>query len=240
MTRVLTLTTDFGTQDWFVGTMKGVILGIAPRCSIVDLTHEIPAGDVRAGAFALEAACGYFPKRTIHVAVVDPGVGSARAAIAVETARFTFVGPDNGLLSRALRFEKIKAVRWIENQRYFGADVSRTFHGRDVFAPVAAHLCRGVPLSRMGRLAADFHRLPLPDPTSTPNRIRGEIRERDHEHQRHSFARRAFRPRAGFGAWTPPDFALGEVLSGGQARRRFGLYWLEWVAGTSDSWRQRG
>ena len=96
--QIITLTTDFGTQDWFVGTMKGVILGIAPRAAIVDITHEIPAGDIRAGAFALAAGYRFFPKGTVHVAVVDPGVGGARKAIAVQTANYLFVGPDNGVL----------------------------------------------------------------------------------------------------------------------------------------------
>ena len=97
--RIITLTTDFGTRDWFVGTMKAVILGILPRAKVVDITHEIPPGDIRAGAFALMASCRYFPRGTVHVAVVDPGVGSQRQAIAVQTARRFFVGPDNGMLS---------------------------------------------------------------------------------------------------------------------------------------------
>src|SRR6185295_19117926 len=108
--RIITLTTDFGTSDWFVGTMKGVILAIHPRANIVDLTHEIPAGGIRAGAFALAASCKYFPKQTIHVAVVDPGVGGPRKAIAVQTADYTFIGPDNGVLSFALAKENIKAI----------------------------------------------------------------------------------------------------------------------------------
>ena len=97
--RIITLTTDFGTRDWFVGTMKAVILGILPRANVVDITHEIPSGDIRAGAFALMASCRYFPRGTVHVAVVDPGVGRQRPAIAVQTARRFFVGPDNGMLS---------------------------------------------------------------------------------------------------------------------------------------------
>jgi S-adenosyl-L-methionine hydrolase (adenosine-forming) len=108
---VITLTTDFSTRDWFVGTMKGVILGINPRATIIDLSHDIPAGNIHAGAFALAAGCRFFPKGAVHVAVVDPGVGSARPAIAVQTARACFVGPDNGVLSWALaKGRKVKYV----------------------------------------------------------------------------------------------------------------------------------
>lgn len=162
--RIITLTTDFGTRDWFVGTMKGVILGIAPRAQVVDITHEVPPGDIRAGAFALMAACRYFPKGTVHVAVVDPGVGSQRQAIAVQTANGTFIGPDNGVLSWALMREKIKTIRLLENQKYFLKERSHTFHGRDIFAPVAAHVSRGLPVQRLGRELKDFQRLPWPTP----------------------------------------------------------------------------
>jgi len=176
----ITLTTDFGTCDWFVGTMKGVVLGINPRAVIVDLTHEIPPGDIRAGAFALMAGCRYFPKGTVHVAVVDPGVGSRRRAIAVQTANYFFVGPDNGVLSWALAREKIKAIRQLENQKYFLKTISRTFHGRDIFAPVAAHLSRGLAVKRLGRELKDFVRLPWPKLTKHLGGIRGEIVYTDH------------------------------------------------------------
>ncbi|HEV2436788.1 MAG TPA: SAM-dependent chlorinase/fluorinase [Verrucomicrobiae bacterium] len=176
----ITLTTDFGVRDWFVGTMKGVVLGINPRAVIVDLTHEIPAGDIRAGAFALMAACRFFSKGTVHVAVVDPGVGSQRRALAVQTANYLFVGPDNGVLSWALAREKIKTVRQLENPKYFLETISRTFHGRDIFAPVAAHLSRGLPLERLGRELKDFVHLPWPKPTQRRGEIRGEIVHLDH------------------------------------------------------------
>src|SRR5208283_126339 len=161
---LITLTTDFGTRDWFVGTMKGVILSRCPRAAIVDITHEIPAGDIRAGAFALAAGCRFFPKGTVHVAVVDPGVGSARHAIVVQTANYFFVGPDNGVLSFALAKEKIKTIRRLENKGIFLQPVSCTFHGRDIFAPVAARLCRGFPIHKLGPLQKDFVRLPWPEP----------------------------------------------------------------------------
>lgn len=177
---IIALTTDFGMRDWFVGTMKGVVLGINPRAVIVDLTHEIPPGDIRAGAFALMAAYRYFPKSTVQVAVVDPGVGSRRRAIAVQTTNYVFVGPDNGVLSWALAREKIKAIRQLENPKYFLKTISRTFHGRDIFAPVAAHLSRGVPMKQLGRELDDFIRLPWPKPAKQRGEIRGEIAHIDH------------------------------------------------------------
>lgn len=147
---LITLTTDFGARDWYAGVMKGVIARIAPEAEVIDLTHEIPAGDIRAGAFALAAAYRFFPKGSIHLGVVDPGVGSARPGVAVQTADFWFLGPDNGLLSWALAREKLLAIRALEQPDYFLKPVSGTFHGRDVFAPVAAHLSRGVPMEKFG------------------------------------------------------------------------------------------
>ena len=173
--RTLTLTTDFGAQDWFVGTMKGVILNVNPSATVVDITHGIPAGDIRAGAFALRAACRYFPKGSVHVAVVDPGVGSARRAIAVRTADYFFVGPDNGVLSFALMRERIESIRRLENETYFLHPLSATFHGRDVFAPVAAHLSRGLPLARLGPAQQKFVRLPWRRPKAGDDRVEGEV-----------------------------------------------------------------
>jgi S-adenosyl-L-methionine hydrolase (adenosine-forming) len=173
--KIITLTTDFGTADWFAGTMKGVILGIAPNATIVDLTHEIPPGDIRAGAFALAASHRFFPEGTVHVVVVDPGVGSARKAILAQTKNGFYLGPDNGVLSWVLGREKIKAIRQLENQKCFLRPVSQTFHGRDVFAPVAAHLSRGLPIQKLGSPLDDFVRLPWPQPRQTANAIRGEV-----------------------------------------------------------------
>jgi S-adenosyl-L-methionine hydrolase (adenosine-forming) len=172
---VITLTTDFGMDDWFVGTIKGVILRLAPEARIVDLTHEIPAGSLRAGAFALMAGYSFFAKGTIHVAVVDPGVGSGRRAIAVQTARYYFIGPDNGVLSFALRHEKIVAVRELANDALFLKPVSRTFHGRDLFAPVAARLARGLAFAKLGPPVQDPVRLPWPELRSDRNGIAGEV-----------------------------------------------------------------
>jgi S-adenosylmethionine hydrolase len=173
--RIITLTTDFGAADWFVGTMKGVILGIQPRARLVDITHEIPVGDIRAGAFALAASCKFFPRQTVHVAVVDPGVGSRRRAIAVQTLNYLFVGPDNGILSLALAREKIKAVHQVTNEQLFLRPVSNTFHGRDVFAPVAANLSKGLPLASVGPSMKEFVKLSWPEPQRTANSIKGEI-----------------------------------------------------------------
>jgi hypothetical protein len=172
---LITLTTDFGTRDWFVGAMKGVILGLQPEATLVDLTHDVASGDIRAGAFALMAACSLFPKGTVHLAVVDPGVGGPRQALAVQTANYFFVGPDNGLLSFALAREKIRRICRLENWRFFLKTVSRTFHGRDVFAPVAAHLSRGIAIEQLGPRLDDFVRLDWPPVVVHPNRIQGEI-----------------------------------------------------------------
>ena len=173
--RVITLTTDFGATDWFVGTMKGVILGINTQVQIVDVTHEISPGDTRGGAFALAASYNFFPRRTIHVVVVDPGVGSQRGAIAVQTANYFFVGPDNGVLSFALSREKIKAVRQITNEHLILQPVSNTFHGRDLFAPVAAHLSKGWPIQKAGPATKGFVKIDWPEPRRRWRSIVGEI-----------------------------------------------------------------
>lgn len=160
--------------------MKGVILGLAPRAQVIDLTHEIAPGDIRAGAFSLAASNAFFPRGTIHVAVVDPGVGTQRRAIAVRTSSYLFVGPDNGLLSWALAKETIEAIHVMENKAYFLPEVSATFHGRDVFAPVAAHLCRGVPLHKLGPPLNDCIRLEWPETKPIPQGIQGEVLYIDH------------------------------------------------------------
>lgn len=172
---LITLTTDFGTADWFVGVMKGVILRLSPSVRIIDLTHAVPLGDVRAGAFALMAGCRFFPKGSIHVTVVDPGVGSQRRAIAVETEDHFFIGPDNGVLSWALKSERVRRIIALANDACFLKPVSRTFHGRDVFAPVAAHLSRGLSLGKLGPELADFQRLNWPQPVSASGVLVGEV-----------------------------------------------------------------
>jgi S-adenosylmethionine hydrolase len=151
---VITLTTDFGLSNTFVGVMKGVILSIAPNVRLVDLTHAIAPQNIVEASARLEAAVGYFPQGSIHLVVVDPGVGSDRAAVIVRTERSIFVAPDNGVLTLPLGFQPpIEAVQITASAAPFLlSPVSATFHGRDVFAPVAAHIAAGVPLARFGDL----------------------------------------------------------------------------------------
>jgi S-adenosylmethionine hydrolase len=159
---LITLTTDFGLRDHYVGVMKGVIAGIAPDARIVDICHEIPAYDVAEGAFTIAQAYHWFPAGTIHVVVVDPGVGSARRPIVAEVGGHVFVAPDNGVLSQV--FERATpSVFSVDIERYALKPTSQTFHGRDVFAPVAAHLANGVVLSETGTAITDFIQL---EPTS--------------------------------------------------------------------------
>jgi S-adenosylmethionine hydrolase len=172
---LVTFTTDFGTRDWFAGTMKGVLAGLAPGARVVDLTHEIPPGDVYAAAFSLLCSYRFFPPGTIHLVVVDPGVGSDRKALAVRTAQYVFVGPDNGVLSWALRSELVLDVRLLENRDYFLAPVSNTFHGRDVFSPVAAHLARGASFESVGSSVGSFVRLDWWEPVHTGGKVEGRI-----------------------------------------------------------------
>ncbi|MFB3777086.1 MAG: S-adenosyl-l-methionine hydroxide adenosyltransferase family protein [Bryobacteraceae bacterium] len=163
---IVTLTTDFGLADHFVGAMKGAILSIEPRARIVDISHLIAPYSVAEAAFVLWQAYACFPRGTVHVAVVDPGVGSARRTLLVEAAGQYFVAPDNGVLSIILAREKHK-VRAITAERYFRQPVSRTFHGRDIFAPVAGHLARGVAPSRFGRLISDCVRGEFAEPAAS-------------------------------------------------------------------------
>jgi S-adenosylmethionine hydrolase len=167
--RIITLTTDFGASDHFAGTMKGVILGIAPNAEIVDISHEVQSFEVPDGAFTIAQAYRYFPRKTIHVVVVDPGVGSTRRPLLAEMAGQYFIGPDNGVFSMIFAREQAK-VRHITNDRFFLHPVSRTFHGRDVFAPVAAHLAKGVPPAQFGKRIDDYLRLTFHQPTRTGKR----------------------------------------------------------------------
>ncbi|OGL05760.1 MAG: hypothetical protein A3I03_10345 [Candidatus Rokubacteria bacterium RIFCSPLOWO2_02_FULL_68_19] len=174
MAPIITLTTDFGTRDPFVGAMKGVILGIAPDARLVDLTHEIAPHDVLEGALALEAAAGFFPPGTVHLAVMDPGVGSSRRPLAVAAQGQFFVGPDNGLFSFALAGQGWSAV-CLEAAAYRPPRVSRTFHGRDVFAPAAAHLALGTPLPNFGRAVTDPVLIPWPTARRQGDGLVGEV-----------------------------------------------------------------
>jgi S-adenosyl-L-methionine hydrolase (adenosine-forming) len=172
---VITLTTDFGLDDWFVGALKGVILSRLPSAQIIDISHSVPPADIRAGAFVLRNSWSCFPKRTIHVAVVDPGVGSNRPAIAIEAAGHVFVGPDNGLLSWAMRDATERRIHRLENPKLFAPEVSRTFHGRDIFAPVAAALASGVSIEEVGPAADSIAEIPWPKPNRNAHSVAGEV-----------------------------------------------------------------
>lgn len=173
---IVTLLTDFGTADYFVGAMKGVILGRDPRITIVDVTHEVPPQDVRAAAFTLLAGYEAFPAGTVHVAVVDPGVGSARRALAVEAGGHRFVGPDNGLFGWIMDREPGACAFHVTDERVFRHPVSTTFHGRDVFAPVAAALATGVSPWELGPEIGDAIRLhPLRPERGEDGVLRGQV-----------------------------------------------------------------
>lgn len=165
---VITLLTDFGTSDYYVGAVRGAILSVNPAVMIADITHEIPPQDVAAGAFTLFAAYKTFPPRTIHVAVVDPGVGSTRRPIIVSANEQFFVGPDNGLFTYIYDREPSHRTFHITSERYFRPTVSATFHGRDIFAPVAAALSNGIAMEEFGAEINDPVRLPS---LETPPRI---------------------------------------------------------------------
>ncbi|MBV9850722.1 MAG: SAM-dependent chlorinase/fluorinase [Armatimonadetes bacterium] len=167
---LITLLTDFGTRDTFVGVMKGVILSIAPDARLVDLTHHVPPQDVHAGAFALKTAYRYFPPGTVHLVVVDPGVGGARRPIAAHIGEWFFVGPDNGLLSHVLARETLHRAVTLDNARYH-LPVSRTFHGRDIFAPAAACLAAGTALESLGTPTERLLTLPLSHPVLRSEQI---------------------------------------------------------------------
>lgn len=177
---LITLTTDFGAADHFVGAMKGVILGIAPRARIVDITHQIEPYDVNEAAFVIAQAWRYFPKRTVHVVVIDPGVGSARRPILAEAGGQFFIAPDNGVLSMIFDAAPHK-VRVISNAKLMNKIVSRTFHGRDVFAPAAAHLAAGIAPATFGKTIHDYVRSSALKPRRTgTNAYSGAILKVDH------------------------------------------------------------
>ncbi len=178
---VITLLTDFGTQDVYAGIMKGVISNLAPHARIVDLTHEVRPQAVADAAFLLDSASPYFPWGTIHVAVVDPGVGTERRILCVRTSRATYLAPDNGLLARVLERESAARIVSVENRSFFLPKVSSTFHGRDIFAPVAAHLARGVDPCQLGPEIESIKPLNLPRVESRgPHKLVGEVIYIDH------------------------------------------------------------
>ncbi len=172
---VIALLTDFGTRDHYVGAMKGVVLGICPDAVLVDITHDIPPHDVLSGALELAAAFKYFPMGAIFVAVVDPGVGSPRRAIAADSGGYRFVGPDNGVLALVFKEARPQRVVEVTEPRYARPTVSRTFEGRDRFAPAAAWLANGIELSALGPAGDAWEVLPVPEAEVSVNQITGEV-----------------------------------------------------------------
>ncbi len=173
--RIITLTTDFGYKDPFAGEMKGVILSINPDATLVDMTHEVAPRAIEEGAFVIGTSCRYFPQGTIHVAVVDPGVGSQRRAIIAEADGNYFVGPDNGIFSYIMSSAKSIKVVQITEEKYMLSAHSPTFQGRDVFAPAAAWLSRGLGVEEFGRTIHDFRVFKIPAPVAEGNRISGSV-----------------------------------------------------------------
>jgi S-adenosyl-L-methionine hydrolase (adenosine-forming) len=173
--KIVSLTSDFGLKDPYVAEMKAAILSICPSAIIVDLTHGVEKFNVREGAFMLAAAAPYFPKGTVHVAVVDPQVGTSRRPIIVETEQGFLVGPDNGLLVLAAEAQGVKQMGHIESRRLMLPHVSNTFHGRDIFAPVAAHLANGVPVEDFGPPITDFVKPEFTKVTRDKDVLAGEV-----------------------------------------------------------------
>jgi S-adenosylmethionine hydrolase len=181
MAAIVGLLSDFGHADHYVGAMKGAVLAACPEATLVDLVHDVPAHDVRAGALALEAAYRAFPGRSVFVAVVDPGVGSSRRGLAVSAGGYFFVGPDNGLLSLVAGAHQGARTRALTNAGLFRYEVSALFHGRDVFAPVAGHLARGGAFEEVGPLVEDMVVLRLPAlERRGPGEWAGEVLHVDH------------------------------------------------------------
>jgi S-adenosylmethionine hydrolase len=173
--KIITLTTDFGLRDPYVAEMKAVILSLCPDAVIVDVTHGVAKFDVRSGVYFLASAAPYFPKGTVHVAVVDPGVGTARRGLVVETKRGFFVGPDNGVLVLAAEKQGVVGVREITNPKLMLPHVSSTFHGRDVFAPAAAHLANGVPPADFGAEIHDVVKPSFAKVKASKDKLEGEV-----------------------------------------------------------------
>jgi S-adenosylmethionine hydrolase len=168
--RLITLTTDFGSSDHFVGTMRGVILGVNPAAQLVDLCNSVNSFDVLDGALTIAQAYRYFPPETIHLVVVDPGVGTARRPLLVQTTKHYFIAPDNGVLSLVMEQEERVLVRHITASHHFLQPVSNTFHGRDIFAPCAGWLSKGVEPEKFGEEITDYVRFALPKPKPVAER----------------------------------------------------------------------
>jgi len=181
MKKTIALLTDFGLADNYVGIMKAVILNINPNAIIVDISHAVPPQNIRQGALTLKSAYRFFPAGTIFLGVVDPGVGSKRNAVIIKTNKYIFVGPDNGIFSPVVEQEGHTTVYTITNDHYFLKPVSNTFHGRDIFAPAAAHISKGVALAKFGRRQKGYVQLPLSKPfvDRRSKMVKGEVMDID-------------------------------------------------------------
>lgn len=175
MRPIIALLTDFGTRDHYVGAMRGVALGICPEATLVDITHDIQPQDILGGALELAAAFKYFPPDTVFLCVVDPGVGSARRGIAADAGGYKFVAPDNGLLTFVFRETAPKRVVELTEPKYARPTVSRTFEGRDRFAPAAAWLAAGVDLTALGRLLSSWQLIEVPEPRANEAELSGVV-----------------------------------------------------------------
>ncbi len=172
--KIVTLLTDFGYKDHYVAAMKGVILSICPDAQIIDVSHGVPSFDIISASYILKAAYKYFPEKTVHVVVVDPGVGTSRKAIVIETKKYFFVGPDNGVLIPAAMDDGIRRVVEISG-KYMRCRVSSTFHGRDIFAPVAAYIACGVRLEEIGEVLHSYVAPKFVEPEFTDGKVRAKI-----------------------------------------------------------------
>lgn len=179
-TKHIALLSDFGTHDPFVGAMKGVLLSKAPGLTIIDITHQIPPQDIQTAAFYLMAATPYMPKGTLFMCVVDPTVGTGRGIVWARTEHHQFIAPDNGLISWVDQKERIIEARFISNSSLFMENISSTFHGRDIMAPVAAAIAKGLPEKKIGPLFPAYRRFPFPAPVKAGNRITGQVIAIDH------------------------------------------------------------
>jgi S-adenosylmethionine hydrolase len=179
-TKHIALLSDFGTHDPFVGAMKGVLLSKAPGLTIIDITHQIPPQDIQTAAFYLMAATPYMPKGTLFMCVVDPTVGTGRGIVWARTENHQFIAPDNGLISWVDQKERIVEARFISNSSLFMENISSTFHGRDIMAPVAAAIAKGLPEKKIGPLFPAYRRFPFPAPVKAGNRVTGQVIAIDH------------------------------------------------------------
>ncbi len=177
---LVTLLTDFGTRDPYLPAMKGALLRLCPKAQIVDITHDLASYDVLAGAFVLAQAAPQFPPQTLHVVVIDPGVGSQRNILAAQFGGQRFLFPDNGVISLVAEALPLEAMHVVQDKRYVPDDASMTFHGRDIFAPVAAHLLSGLPMSQLGPQPQKYLQLDLPSASADETSLKGQVIYIDH------------------------------------------------------------